>query len=787
MHKLFALIIVFLVSINLVSGQELGQTIKGTVIDADSKEVLAGASVIITNTIPQRGASTDLAGRFQIQNINPGRYRLQVMYIGYEDVFINELLVGSGKEVVLNIEMLENVLKSAAIVFTVEVEKDKALNQMAVVSARAFTVEETQRYATSINDPSRLAQSFAGVSTSDDENNELVIRGNSPRGMLWRMEGIEIPNPNHFSDGEGASGGGVSMLSSNVMTNSDFFTGAFPAEYGNALSGVFDIKLRKGNSDKREFAVQTGVMGADVSAEGPFSKNGNSTYLFNYRYSTLTFLNKMGITIGDDEIIPRFQDLSFKLHAPTKHLGTLSLFGLGGISDAGDSMAKDSLELSEGIDRFGEIEEHQMGVIGLSDFYAFANKKTYLKSILSYSSQTHTVTNDSADANFQANQFYEESFTSSALRASVLLNHKLSSSHVFRSGIIYSRLGYDAYSHESLGQGSIEQTLIDEDGSTGLAQAYTQWKWRPSNSLTFNSGIHYSHFLLNDNSSLEPRFGVRWGISHQQSVNFGMGLHSRVETISNYLSDIILEDGSSGAPNENLNLTKSFHTVLGYDNSITRNMRLKLETYYQHLYDVPIGKGANSTISSLNFNEGFATIPLYSEGVGTNYGVELTLEKFLSDNYYFLGTASLYNSKFEDANGNEWNSAFNGNYVFNVLGGKEYFIGNNNNILGFNGRFILKGGNRLTPIDIDQSIANGHTTYDMSRIFEERVDDYFRLDFGISYRKNNPGYAWILSLDIQNATNRENIAGEYFDLASRRMRQTFMVGLVPILNYKIEF
>ncbi len=238
---------------------------------------------------------------------------------------------------------------------------------MITVSGPYFSVEETKRYAGSFNDPARMAASYAGVTGTPDGNNDIIIRGNSPRGMLWRLEGIEVPNPNHFAN-EGASGGPISILNSNMLDNSDFLTGAFPADYGNAYSGVFDINLREGNNRKTEYSLMAGILGTDCSAEGPFKKGGQSSYLINYRYSTIAMLDAIGVKIIDDGI-PRFQDLSFNLVFPTKHAGKFKIFGVGGLSD-----------ISEQDTHYVNVFGVDMGVIGVSH-QIFLCKNSYLKTL----------------------------------------------------------------------------------------------------------------------------------------------------------------------------------------------------------------------------------------------------------------------------------------------------------------------------------------------------------------------------------------------------------------------
>src|SRR5688572_14992138 len=277
--------------------QSLTQTIRGKVIDRESQAPLIGVSVAIVTSDPVKGSMTDTEGNFKIEKVPVGRHTLKINYIGYQEQVMPEMLLGSGKELILNIGLSEDIRQMQEVVIKAQQEKGRPQNEMATLSARSISVEETKRYAASLNDPARAALSYAGVGATDDMSNEIVVRGNSPKGVLWRIDGIEVPNPNHFGQ-EGASGGPISMLSVNMLDNSDFYTGAFPAEYGNALSGIFDMKLRKGNNEKREYAFQAGVLGVDFAAEGPFKKGYKGSYLANYRYSTLAILNSVGLKIA---------------------------------------------------------------------------------------------------------------------------------------------------------------------------------------------------------------------------------------------------------------------------------------------------------------------------------------------------------------------------------------------------------------------------------------------------------------------------------------------------------
>lgn len=707
-------------------------------------------------TQPLKGGVTDLEGNFRIEGVKVGRHNIKASFIGYEEQVIPEVLLGAGKEVFLDISLHESLVKLDEIVITEEQEKGQPLNEMAGVSALSFSVEETSRYAATFDDPARAALSFAGVrGGGDDVLNEIVIRGNSPKGLLWRIEGIEIPNPNHFAE-DGSSGGGISMLSSSMLSNSDFFTGAFPAEYSNALSGVFDIKLRKGNPDKREYAFQAGLLGLAAAAEGPIG-NSRATYLINYRYSTLAMFDNIGVKIlGENEAIT-FQDLSFKVHVPTKGAGSFSFWGLGGGSeDIYNADVKNG-------EFYNEDFLTRLGILGLSHVY-YLNENTYLESQLAISGHHNDYTEDSLNQQI----FYKEDFINTAIRGGLLLNKKFNARHTLKTGGFFSHLGFDLFSEfwNRNPQGFI--TELDQKGSSEFLQTYAQWQYRASDKLTFNSGLNYSQFMLNNNNTLEPRFSLKWEMTPKQTLSAGIGWHSRLESFSVYMAQEEQSDGSFVRPNEDLDFSKARHYVVGYQVKIKPDLRFKTEVYYQDLYNVPIREADpnrpwRQVFSILNESDGFIVDTLVNKGTGENYGIELTLEKFFTNNYYITATGSLFESKYTGADGIKRDSRFNANFVTNFTGGKEFKVGKNkNNLITLNARMIWAGNNRYIPFNLTASNQEGFGIPNFNNAYTERMEDYWRMDFGISYRKNKGRHSSIIALNIQNVTGKVNQLEPYY-------------------------
>jgi len=768
--------------------QNLTETVRGTVIDKDSRQPLFGVNIMVLNTDPPMGAITEANGSFKIEKVTVGRHTLRFSYVGYEEAVIAELFVSSGKEVQVTVEMQEKVNTINEVVVTGNKDKSKANNEFASVSARSFSAEEMSRYAATQNDPARVVQSFAGVMTAGDDNNQIVVRGNSPRGLLWRMEGIEIPNPNHFAGSEGSTGGGVSILSANVLTNTDFYSGAFPAEYGDALSGVFDLNLRKGNTDKYEFTFQAGILGLEAALEGPFSKNYNGSYLINYRYSTLQLLGYMGLKIAGD-VLPKYQDIAFNFNFPTKKIGTFTVWGIGGLSSLGQNAVHDTTKWHDINDKTEYSQNQMIGVIGTTHLFMFKDTKTYLKTVISYSYTNNQDTNDTLSNSYAPFNLGGDKFIYKTLRATVMLNKKLNSKNLLRAGVIFSNTAYQLFSNSYSYQYNAMQTQVNNIGNTSMLEGYLQWKHRFNERLQLNAGMHFTYSVFNDKFYAEPRLGGDWKATETQTLSFGLGLHSRIDAMSTYFSYADTTKGVKKYPNQNLDFSRAFHAVLGYNFSFKKDFRLKVEAYAQYLFNVPIGAdSANSTYSIVNYTDGFVNVPLVSKGTGYNYGLEITLEKFFSDHYFFMYTASLYESKYRALDGVWRSTAYDVHYVMNLLGGKEFVLGKKkNNIFGINLKLIWRGGERYTPVDLVASTIANETIYQNSNAFSQKFPDYFRVDAGIYYRRNTKKYSWTLSFDGQNVINRQNVEDEIYDPVSRTVIIEKNLGIIPVFAWKIEF
>lgn len=768
------IIILSLAVLPTINAQTLTQTVKGKIVDSQTGEPMIGASAVMIDSILFLGDITNSEGVFRIHNVPVGRASFLFSSLGYEEQVASEILIGSAKEVFLTINLVESLEQIDEVVIVAKKNDGKPNNEVAFVSARSFSVEEAKRFPASLSDPGRMALSYAGVSSSDDGTNEIVIRGNAPNQMLWRIEGMEVPDPNHFSE-EGFSSGAISILNSNVLSKSDFFTGAFPAEYGNATSGVFDIKLRAGNSDNREYAFQFGVLGTDLTAEGPIKKDYSGSYLINYRYSTLGLLGKV-IDLGDGTI-PTFQDMAFKINLPVGSSSNFSLWGIGGVSeDNSEESVYESIY-------YDEIFESKTYMSGMAFLHFFKNNAK-IESRISISgngsdfieNQRDTLTNETThDKDILRNQ---------AIRFNTDYSKKFNAKNTLKIGGIYSFLSYNVKSLSV--ENDIEEVFFDEKGDGNMIQSFAQLKHRFNENITGVFGAHYTYFSINNKSVIEPRVGLEWKLNPKHTLTAGFGVHSRRLPLNQYFSKTLDDNNQIVTPNKGLDFMQATHYVLGYDWRVIKNGHLKMEIYYQDLNKIGITKDTLSTDATVNGE--VLDEELLATGIGRNYGVELTFEKFFTNQYYFLATASLFDSKYQAANGEWYNSEFNYGYTFNFVGGKEFTKGKeDNNILGVNGKLVTSGGKRGTPVDLDYFEETGELGFKENERNTVVFKDYFRLDFSIYYRINKPKVAHIISLDIQNLTDQQNVVFQFYDPRDAEEKTYYGLGIIPVFNYKIEF
>lgn len=768
----------------LTIAQNNSQTIRGSITDKLMQTPIIGATIQLSNL--NLGCISDSVGNYVLKNLPPDRYELKIVFFGYKTLILPNIEVTSGKEVILDISMEEEYKQLKEIVVSAT-NKGGTINKLATVSARTFSMEEVNRYAGGRNDPARLAANFAGVSAPDDSRNDIVIRGNSPVGVLWRIDGMNVTNPNHFA-AVGTTGGAVSALNTNLLKNSDFFTSAFPAEYGNATAGVFDLGLRSGNNKKRETTIQAGVItGLELTTEGPFSKKNDASYLVGYRYSLAGIAQAVGVNIGTTAT-PSYQDFSFKLSSGTTKLGKFSVFGI---------LASSTINIGGGSTNtlYGNGNQvdfsSKIGIGGFNHFKQI-NAKSFITSTvgINYAATIQTA----YDYDHMADSSYvreDNNVSKSTYFLSSTYHLKLNNRLFFKVGIqdeiIDVNLSLKTKDHIF----APEKQIWDYSSSTNLIQAFAHLKYSLSSKLTLNAGVHSQYLALNNSSSIEPRIGLVYNTTSKSSLNFGYGLHAQMQPINVYFLQSKDINGSILYNNKNLGFTKSHHIVLGYNIQPIADWRIKTEIYYQALYNVPI-TSVSSSYSMLNTGATFKTDltdSLENKGTGSNYGVELTLEKFFSKGYYGLVTGSIYNSEYKGSDGITRNTSFNGNFVCNFLAGKEWKIGKDKrNRISIDTKFTYAGGRATTAIDLTASVATGREVLS-SDVNGSNYEDYYRLDFKVGFKLNSSQrkIGQTFSLDLQNVTNHSNVFSQNYDNKLQKINTTYQLGFFPNVVYKLQF
>ena len=790
---------------------QITQSVRGRIADVETQVPLTGAriQVLAEDTTLVLGAVADVNGEFQIPQVPIGKHTLKTTFLGYEPSF-QPIQVNSGRETVVTIFLLEKAVETNEVIVTARAQ-DQPINEMATISAQQFSIEETERYAGSRADPARMASNFAGVQGADDSRNDIIVRGNSPLGLLWRVEGIDIPNPNHFAI-SGSTGGPVSILNNKFLDNSDFFMSAFPAQYGNSLSGVFDLNLRRGNTERHEFTGQFGFLGTEVLMEGPLSSKSRASYLFMGRYSTLSMFQALGIKIGTSAV-PQYGDMAFKLNFPLKKGGQLSVWGMGGMS-AIEIMISDQTELTEEL--YGEGDRDQyfstaMAVGGIT-YKKPLNDKTFLHATLgaSYERQKshHDITWRTLDTtiidgeeSYRINldslyQLMGYRFEVTRLTSHVSFNHKINRRHLIK-------FGFNAeLQHQKMNDSVLYDIHIadnfkvrwDYKGFATLLQPFFQWKYRISDRMNLVAGLHSQYYSMSNSwSYVEPRIGWDWTLKKGNKIKFGAGMHSQTQPLYLYTYHQSDKNGNNVLINKNMDFSRSVHVAAGYQKSFRSKMRIAAEIYYQHLYNIPVER-TPSAFSLNNMGSGFQRFfpdSLVNEGIGKNYGIELTVEKYFDRSFFFLITGSLFDSKYQGSDKIWRNTDYNATFATNLVVGKEFQI-NEKNMISVGTKITYAGGRRYGYVDIAASNQVQEIVFLDSAYNERQFRNYFRMDLKILYRLNAKKVTHEIGLDLVNILNTRNLlslayAPSLSDPTAEPLAERTQLGFLPIFYYRIDF
>ncbi|MEM9722948.1 MAG: hypothetical protein AAGA10_27015, partial [Bacteroidota bacterium] len=536
--------------------QNYSQSLIGIVKDIDTDVGIQGVIVSISNGNFTDSILTNERGEFAFEGIRVGRVDLLCRHNSYKIKFIKDIRIDSGKAIHFDILLSKNVYSTEEVLITEKKNKGYEFQN----SKHQLNLNLAKRTGGNFGDPVRMMSRFAGVSNPDDLRNNLIIRGNSPVGVAWYIEGISTINPNHFAT-VGNSGGGVSILNSLTLSSLNLYTGAFPSEFGNAISGIAETNLRKGNSREKEFSIKSNIIDIELLAEGPISKTKRSSFLLAYRRSNVDFAYKISSQLrGYLGNAPNVQDLTFKLYWPNKN-GFTSWYGIGGESE---------LQIRE---NFADDDQ---------DIYKSWSFVTGLKNNRIISSNSSLTTSIAYSGNFTGNGEinYQDSsgrsLKDTEYRYSLMSIYKLSlnKKHSLKAGIVAQHVGHltlrEFYRPDSLG----EFNRIKVSRNYKQLVAFLNWKWNISRTLIVNGGINSSLLTLNTTGYLDPRVQVNWIITDQEQLTFGLGTHSQFQPAALYFTGGRNSEGDPILRNINLDPSRSNHYIISYHNNLLKNLNI---------------------------------------------------------------------------------------------------------------------------------------------------------------------------------------------------------------------
>ena len=733
--------------------------LEGTVKDELGDALLGATVALLEGEEVKQGTVTNAKGRFSLQGAIVGECTLRISYLGYADQDLI-LDVRDAKNDLQNIEIVMESRETTICIVDVEIGRYNEQEFLPNL-AQPITIQDVRKLPATFFDPARLAQSFAGVANNNDQANGISIRGNSPSHFKWYLEGVEILNPNHtsnagtFNDRPSQNAGGVNVLSAQLLSKSYLYKSIYPSTFQNALSGIMAMSMRNGDQTDRKHLLQVGLIGLEASSEGPIKKDANKgSYLFNYRYSTVGLLSQLGLDFGGEKI--DFQDLAFNFSFPIKK-GVLKIFGVGGLSNNVFTAPENDEDREEEKDTNNIDFSGDTGIIGANfDTYVGNRSRLNITSVVSATNALRSSTSI-GDPSLLLSDDRDQS---------TLWSTKASLAKRLHNGSWTNGLyvNYQQYKISSEGLASILIPRIEDElsrvGAFSEVDLNLKRTWNLNAGLNIgvqNTALRDAEFLLEPRASLTKRF------AQGQRVQLSSGLYSQSRNPRSYH-----HPDKSLFPVDNI---KSWQSSIAYvlqKSSIT----WRLEAYYQELYDMPLD--LNTLLPETNFFE------------GRNLGLESSFRYNNSAKGWLIWVnGSLYQSQFLQET--QWQSTrYDGRYIFNTILGKEWSK-SSAKVHGLHARLNVLGGFRETPIDVIASEEVGMTVFDETQLFADQQKDYVRIDLSVYRKVKHNKFTSTISLDIQNLLNRKNESFAYYDTFLGEVIRRNQLGLLPILNYRLQF
>jgi hypothetical protein len=723
------------------------QVLRGRCINSTTQLPVSDASIAVYGASTFK-ATTDSNGNYFL-NVVAGRYSIVVERTGFKSQAKENVVVNAGKEQVYDFELTEFKLDLTTVTVKTEKEQDVPLNNWNI-----------QQFASVFYDPGRVVNSHSGAVNNDDQGNNMTIRGTSPNYIQWKIEGLEVVNPNHLenagtiNDRPTLNGGGVSLISAQLLQNSGLQFAPFDPTNGNALSGIFDIRLRKGNDRKMERTIQASLLGTDICLEGPFSSKSQASYLVNFRYSTVGLLSKLGINFGDEKI--NFKDLSFVVAYPFNR-SMLKLYGITGNSENIFRGKTDSSKIEFEKDLLN-IDYHSFtSVTGLSFITSLSNT-LFVKTAVAYSAKVISRNSIPNSSLWTQESSTHEDYQQQKLSGMSFISKRLSNKSRVKAGT------YINYFVNRINNSVNDVQLINGTLYEPLIQPFISFESDLFKKFELKAGLHAFYQTRINYFSFQPRLTLRYLLTDNQDITFNYGVSSQLQPFTLYLSN---------KDNWNLKPTQSNSFSLTHQVKFRTNT-IKTEIYYQLYTNVAINKQYN--FSMFNYFNEQIYFPLNDYGIGRVYGVDLTYEKHLSS-FYLITSLSVYKSEFSMGQNNFMDSRFNTKYNAAITAGKEYKLKGGNKFINTDFRILSRNGYK------EPAVYHENDQY----LYTSQLPSYYRLDIKLSYKKYKEQSTIMWALDIQNLTGTKNITYHYYDRYTQKVEAKYQLGLVPVLSYKILF
>ncbi len=739
-------------------GQRLGE-IRGAILDRATQHPLPGANVVVLGT--ERGTVPDAEGRFALPDMAVGVHRLRISMIGYATIVRTDVVVRSRRVTELDIELDAEVVNVGEETVVIADYFSDAAEE--VVSSVSFSYEEVRRSPGAAGDISRLVQAMPSVNMNTDQRNDLIVRGGSPTENLILVDNIEIPNINHFPT-QGASGGPIGLLNTDLIEDVAFYAGGFSAGYGDRLSSVMVVDLREGNREELEGEVQLGMAGAGLLLEGPLS-GGRGSWIASGRRS---YLDLIVGAIGTGAV-PRYSDLQGKLSCDLSSQHRISLLGIA---------AFDAIDLVP-----GDTDADEDFVVNEVDQYVAGAGWRWLWSRRGFAHTALAISYADFGIDVLDGRTRGELFTNSSQERELVLRsdvtYSLAAGDQVRGGITGRREFSDFSLFSAPGTNRVNEVTpelrVGDGMNSNKLAAYLSYERSVLAGVTAQAGVRWKYFDYNEEIDLSPRLSLRWQIDPLTSISAAWGLYYQ-----NLPSSLLVQHPD----NRQLENPRADHYVLGLQRRLTENTLFTLEGYLKQYSDLPFDPG-DPTVSVVDAYADFgspAPGQLVGGGEAESYGVESMIQKKLAHRLYGTASYAYSRSRYTDFTGRERNRSFDNRHLVSLIVG--YRPGET---LEYSLRWRFAGGRPYTPFAEVESARLGTGIVQRDQINARRLPAYHRLDLRIDHRQHFERFNLVSFFTLLNAYNRDNLFTYYWDKSDNRQGRINQWSLLPVGGFELEF